>query len=79
MDPIHFAMVGIVSLAFGLVTPPYGLCLMIACHVAGIRMREALKDTFIMLLPMLGVLILVILWPGLVLFLPSLVSPEFLH
>ena len=29
MDPIHFAMVGIVSLAFGLVTPPYGLCLMI--------------------------------------------------
>ena len=22
MDPVHFAMVGIVSLAFGLVTPP---------------------------------------------------------
>ena len=79
MDPIHFAMIGIVSLAFGLVTPPYGLCLMIACHVAGIRMREALKDTFIMLLPMMGVLLLVILWPGLVLFLPSLISPEFLH
>lgn len=79
MDPIHFAMIGIVSLAFGLVTPPYGLCLMIACHVAGIRMREALKDTCIMLLPMLGVLVLVILWPGLVLFLPSLISPEFLH
>jgi tripartite ATP-independent transporter DctM subunit len=79
MDPIHFAMIGIVSLAFGLVTPPYGLCLMIACHVAGIRMRAALKDTFIMLVPMLGVLILVILWPGLVLFLPSLISPEFLN
>ena len=28
-------MIGIVSLAFGLVTPPYGLCLMIACSVAG--------------------------------------------
>jgi hypothetical protein len=25
MDPVHFAMIGIVSLAFGLVTPPYGL------------------------------------------------------
>jgi tripartite ATP-independent transporter DctM subunit len=79
MDPIHFAMIGIVSLAFGLVTPPYGLCLMIACHVAGIRMTAALKDTCIMLLPMLGVLVLVILWPGLVLFLPSLISPEFLN
>ena len=79
MDPVHFAMIGIVSLAFGLVTPPYGLCLLIACSVAGIRMTDALKDTMIMLLPMLGVLILIILWPSVVLFLPSLVSPEFLQ
>jgi TRAP-type C4-dicarboxylate transport system permease large subunit len=78
MHPVHFAMIGIVSLAFGLVTPPYGLCLMIACSVAGIRILDALKDTFIMLLPMLGVLILVILWPDVVLFLPKIVSPEFL-
>jgi TRAP-type C4-dicarboxylate transport system permease large subunit len=75
MDPIHFAMIGIVSLAFGLVTPPYGLCLMISCAVAGIRMREALKDTFIMLLPMLAVLALVILWPSFSLFLPRLFPP----
>ena len=27
LDPVHFAMIAIVSLAFGLVTPPYGLCL----------------------------------------------------
>ena len=58
MDPVHFAMVGIVSLAFGLVTPPYGLCLMIACSVAGMRIGDALKDTCIMLLPMLAVLAL---------------------
>ena len=79
MDPIHFAMVSIVSLAFGLVTPPYGLCLMIACSVAGIRMSEALRDTCIMLVPMLAVLALVILWPRLVLFLPGLVEPSFLR
>ena len=79
MDPVHFAMIGIVSLAFGLVTPPYGLCLMISCSVAGIRMLDALKDTMIMLLPMLAVLALVILWPEFVLFLPRVVSPEFLR
>mgnify|MGYP000674790964 CR=1 FL=1 len=56
MDPVHFAIVGIVSLAFGLVTPPYGLCLMIACAVAGVRLRYALKDTIIMLIPMMLVL-----------------------
>ena len=75
MDPIHFAMIGIVSLAFGLVTPPYGLCLMICCSVAGMRMVDAIKDVMIMLLPMLAVLALVILWPDLVLFLPKLFPP----
>ncbi|MGE0714848.1 MAG: TRAP transporter large permease [Alphaproteobacteria bacterium] len=79
LDPVHFAMIGIVSLAFGLVTPPYGLCLMIACSVAGVRMIDVLKDTMIMLLPMLAVLMLVILWPQVSLFLPSLISPEFLR
>ena len=75
MDPIHFAMVGIVSLAFGLVTPPYGLCLMISAHIAGIRIMDALKDVFIMLMPMFAVLALVIMWPDLVLFLPKLFPP----
>jgi tripartite ATP-independent transporter DctM subunit len=78
MDPVHFAMIGIVSLAFGLVTPPYGLCLMIACSIAGIRMKDALRDTMIMILPMLAVLALLIVWPQLALFLPGLISPEFL-
>jgi tripartite ATP-independent transporter DctM subunit len=78
LDPVHFAMIGIVSLAFGLVTPPYGLCLMIACSVAKIRMRAALRDTVIMLIPMLLVLALLIVWPAVALFIPSLISPEFL-
>ena len=79
MDPVHFAMIGIVSLAFGLVTPPYGLCLMISCAVAGIRIRDAIKDTGIMLMPMLMVLALVIVWPDVSLILPQLISPEFLR
>ena len=43
------------------------------------RMREALKDTLIMLVPMLLVLALLIVWPQVALFVPSLVSPEFLR
>ena len=79
MDPVHFAMIGIVSLAFGLVTPPYGLCLMVACSIAGMRIRDAIKDVMIMLIPMFFVLGLVIVWPAVSLLLPSLVSPEFLR
>ena len=79
MDPVHFAMIGIVSLAFGLVTPPYGMCLMVACSVAGMPLRAAIKDTMIMLIPMFFVLMLVIIWPAVSLFLPSLISPDFLR
>jgi tripartite ATP-independent transporter DctM subunit len=75
MDPVHFAIIGIVSLAFGLVTPPYGLCLMIACAVAKMRIVDALKDTLIMLVPMLLVLAAIIVWPSVALFLPRLFPP----
>jgi tripartite ATP-independent transporter DctM subunit len=78
MHPIHFAIIGIVSLAFGLVTPPYGLCLMISCAVAKVPLKFALKDTMIMLVPMLLMLAAVIIWPQIPLFLPQLVAPELL-
>jgi tripartite ATP-independent transporter DctM subunit len=78
LHPVHFAMIGIVSLAFGLVTPPYGLCLLITCAVAEMRVVDALKDVGIMLLPMLGVLALLIFWPDMALLLPRLIEPDFL-
>ena len=78
LHPVQFAIISIVSLAFGLVTPPYGLCLMIACSIAGVRLRYALKDTLIMLVPMLIVLAAVIIWPSVSLFLPRLIVPDML-
>jgi TRAP-type C4-dicarboxylate transport system permease large subunit len=78
LHPVSFAIIGIVSLAFGLVTPPYGLCLMISCSVAGVPMRYALKDTMIMLIPMMLVLCAIIIWPEIPLLLPRWVSPELL-
>jgi len=78
MHPVSFAIIGIVALAFGLVTPPYGLCLMISCAIAKVRLRYALKDTLIMLVPMLVVLAALIIWPEIPLFLPQLIRPDFL-
>ncbi|PYO82372.1 MAG: C4-dicarboxylate ABC transporter permease [Gemmatimonadetes bacterium] len=78
MHPIHFAIIGIVSLAFGLVTPPYGLCLMISCAVAKVPLKFALKDTMIMLIPMLLMLAAIIIWPDIPLILPKLIAPELL-
>ena len=78
LHPVSFAIIGIVALAFGLVTPPYGLCLMISCAVAKVPLKYALKDTMIMLVPMLLVLCAIIIWPEIPLLLPRWVSPDLL-
>jgi len=78
MHPIHFAIIGIISLAFGLITPPYGLCLLISCAIGEIPVVRALKDVGIILIPMLGVLAIVILLPDLILYLPRLIMPKFI-
>jgi len=72
MPPVQFAIISIIALAFGLVTPPYGLCLMISCAVAKVPLKFALKDTLIMLVPMMVVLAACILFPEIPLFLPRL-------
>jgi tripartite ATP-independent transporter DctM subunit len=79
MHPLHFAIIGVISIAFGLVTPPYGLCLMIACALGNITIRDAMRDVLILLVPMLGVLLFVILFPEAILALPRWIMPQFVH
>lgn len=77
MHPIHFAIIGVISLAFGLVTPPYGLCLLISCALGEIKVHEALRDVVIILTPMLLVLALIIMLPEMILALPKWLMPKF--
>ena len=80
MHAIHFAIIGIISLAFGLVTPPYGLCLLIAAAIGEIKLVRVLaSDVCVILAPMLGVLLLIVLLPDLILFLPRLIMPKFIN
>lgn len=79
MHPIHYAIIGVVSLGFGLVTPPYGLCLLISCAIGEIRVVDALKDVCIILMPMLAILALIIFFPQLVMLLPRLLMPAYVQ
>ncbi|GAB5560030.1 MAG: TRAP transporter large permease [Synoicihabitans sp.] len=78
IHPIHFAIIGVISLAFGLVTPPYGLCLLISAEIGEIKVVRVLKDVGVILFPMLILLVLVIMFPEIVLWLPRLIAPQFL-
>ena len=79
MHPIHFAIIGVISLAFGLVTPPYGLCLLITAAIGRIRLVDALRDVAIILLPMIFVLGIVIVIPDVILSLPRWIMPKFIN
>ena len=75
LDPISFAIIGIVSLAFGLVTPPYGLCLLISASIGGLNVVQVMRDVAIILLPMLAILLLLIAFPEIALWLPRMLLP----
>lgn len=75
VDPIAFAIIGIVSLAFGLVTPPYGLCLLISASIGGLNVVQVLREVVIILAPMLIILILLAAFPEIILWLPKTLLP----
>lgn len=77
MHPVHFAIIGVISIAFGLVTPPYGLCLLISASLGGITVRQAIHNTLVLLVPMLLVLVFVIVFPDAILALPRWFMPQF--
>jgi len=75
IHPIAFAIIGIISLAFGLVTPPYGLCLLISAAIGGMNVVSVMRDVCIILAPMLLILLLIIVFPEIALWLPRTLMP----
>ncbi|AKS45380.1 TRAP transporter, DctM subunit [Octadecabacter temperatus] len=76
IHPVVFAIIGIVSLAFGLVTPPYGLCLLISASIGGMNVVQVMREVCIILLPMLLILLLIIVFPSIALWLPQTLMPD---
>ncbi len=76
IHPVHMGVLIIVSLAFGLITPPYGLILLLSSTLAGVPFLKALRQS----VPLYGVyflvITLIILIPKVVLFLPRLILPQ---
>ncbi|MFM9271980.1 TRAP transporter large permease [Halomonas elongata] len=77
VHPVQFGVIGVMALGLGLITPPYGLCLMISAKIGGIPLLQALGTTLLYLAIMLGVILLLILYPDLILILPRLIAPDF--
>lgn len=72
IDPLQFAMLIILALTMGLMTPPVGVCLFVACKIGNIRISRLVAALAPFFLAQLGVILLIILFPGLSSWLPGL-------
>lgn len=75
INDVHLGLVVVLTLSLGMVTPPYGSCLMITSQIGEITMPQAFKSV----MPIIGITLLVIfvgvLLPEIFLFLPRLLVP----
>jgi C4-dicarboxylate transporter DctM subunit len=76
ISPVSFGIVTVISLAIGLVTPPYGLCLLIASSIGELSIERSFKAVFPYLLAIMAVLLLVAFIPDVAMFIPKLVDPS---
>lgn len=76
INPIHMGVVVIVTLAFGLITPPYGLSLLLASSFAGVSFRNGVAKALPIYGVFLGVIILLVLVPDFAVWLPQQIVPR---
>ncbi len=72
-DPIHFAIIVIVTLMIGLVTPPVGVLLSVTTAMINTTIVKTLPYTTRLVLLMIAVVVLMVFIPELVTFIPKLV------
>jgi tripartite ATP-independent transporter DctM subunit len=74
IDPLHFAIVVIVNLTLGMITPPVGSLLFVTGLVARVRMADLNRELWPMLGLQLLVLALITLFPQISLTLPQMLG-----
>jgi len=75
INPVHMGVVLIATLAFGLITPPYGLVLLMASKFVGVRFSQALRAALPIYVVFLVTIAFTIYFPSVVLWLPKQVIP----
>jgi C4-dicarboxylate transporter, DctM subunit len=76
INPVHMGVVLIVTLAFGLITPPYGLALLMASKFLDVRFSSALKASLPIYVIFFAAIAFTIFLPEVVLWLPRHAFPE---
>lgn len=72
IDPVFFGIMFVMNSAIGFLLPPVGFCLYIACGVSGARLENVVRAIIPFVIALTVDLILIVLYPQVVLWLPHL-------
>ena len=72
VDPVHFGVVFTLTMMIGVITPPIGICGLIASDIAGISMRRYAVEVIPYVATMIAFMYIILFVPPLVTFLPNL-------
>lgn len=72
LHPLHFGVLVIAVVGISIVAPPIGLCLVIICSLAKIKLTDTIRPLIPYTLILVGDLVVIAFWPWLILFLPAL-------
>src|SRR6187397_2037062 len=76
INAVHIGAVIITTLAFGLITPPYGLCLLMASKFVGIKFSRAMVASLPLYVVFFVAIVFTIYLPDVVLWLPKHLLPQ---
>lgn len=72
-DPVHFGVIMVIIMQLGAITPPVGTFLFISCGVAHLPMEKSIKPLMPYIVVVLAVMVLCLLFPAIVTWLPNLI------
>ncbi|WP_321991342.1 TRAP transporter large permease [Marispirochaeta aestuarii] len=78
INPYHMGIVVVLTLAIGLITPPYGLCLLISADLAELSIAKATRAMVPFYLISLFVLAVAVFLPDLMLWIPRVAMPNYM-
>lgn len=75
IEPVHLGLIVVITLAIGLITPPYGLCLLLAAKIGNM----SIERSFVAVIPYIAIILVVLLFvaffPEIAFFIPKMINP----
>ncbi len=74
IDPLHFAIIMVVTLNLGLMTPPLGACLFVVCGITNLTIEQVSREIFPFIIMEILVLFLITFLPPISMCVPRLLG-----